>query len=224
TTAPAPTIGANATILPGLRIGRRAMVGAGAVVTRSVPPNAIVVGNPAQITGYVTARGQPVTPPSAQPADAARAHRVQLTGVRGVQLHEFPLIQDLRGDLTVAEYPREVPFSPQRHFFVFNVRSREIRGEHAHRVCGQFLICVAGSCRVVADDGSNREEFVLSSPTRGLYLPPMTWATQYKYSSDGVLLVLASHPYDAADYIRDYDEFLQLVAAGDSATAGQPRG
>src|SRR5690606_25943523 len=102
-------------------------------------------------------------------------------------------------------------------------RNREIRGEHAHRECAQFLTCVAGSCRVVADDGVHREEFVLNSPTRGLHLPPLTWATQYKYSPDGVLLVLASHHYAADDYIRDYDEFLRVVAARgpDDATAAE---
>jgi UDP-2-acetamido-3-amino-2,3-dideoxy-glucuronate N-acetyltransferase len=210
---PQCSIGANATILPGVRIGRCAMVGAGAVVTRSVPPNAIVVGNPAQITGYVPGLGAPPPPAAATPPSAGGArHQALPTSVRGVEWHEFPLIQDLRGDLTVAEYPQHVPFVPRRHFFVFNVRNREIRGEHAHRICQQFLICVAGSCRVVADDGANREEFVLNTPTRGLHLPAMTWATQYKYSADGVLLVLASHAYDPADYIRDYDEFLRLVS------------
>src|SRR5213083_1730129 len=49
------SIGANATILPGLTIGANSMVGAGAVVTHDVPPNAIVMGNPARITGYVDA-------------------------------------------------------------------------------------------------------------------------------------------------------------------------
>jgi UDP-2-acetamido-3-amino-2,3-dideoxy-glucuronate N-acetyltransferase len=201
------SIGANATILPGLRIGRSAMVGAGAVVTRSVPPNAIVAGNPAQILGYASAEKRVVTAPAVLPTP----HKAVATRVAGVTFHQFPLIQDLRGDLTVGEYPRDVPFEPKRHFLVFNVRSREIRGEHAHRRCAQFLICVAGSCHVVADDGTAREEYVLNGPTHGLFLPPMTWATQYKYSSDGVLLVLASEHYDPGDYIRDYDDFIKMA-------------
>jgi UDP-2-acetamido-3-amino-2,3-dideoxy-glucuronate N-acetyltransferase len=203
------SIGGNATVLPGLRIGRNAMVGAGSVVTRNVPPNAIVTGNPAQISGYISdgKRAVPTIPDNA----AIREHPVKC-GVKGVVFHRFRVHQDLRGDLSVAEYPSEVPFSPKRHFIVFNVPSKEVRGEHAHRTCKQYLICVSGSCHVVADDGVDRQEFVLKGPAHGLYLPPMTWASQYRYSSDAVLLVLASEYYDPGDYIRDYSEFLDAVA------------
>lgn len=201
------SIGAGAVILPGLTIGRRAMVAAGAVVTRSVPPNAVVVGNPAKIVGY---------------ADAARAagfsdkgHPEQpgasTTLVKGVMFHRMPRVADIRGSLTVGEFERTVPFPVQRYFMVFDVPSRETRGEHAHKVCHQFLICVRGSCAVVADDGTNRQEFLLDRPDVGVHLPPMVWGIQYKYSADAVLLVFASHYYDGADYIRDYSEFLNLV-------------
>lgn len=211
------SIGANATILPGVRIGQNAMVGAGAVVTRSVPPNAIVVGNPAQITGYAngSASTTVATPPhphsiiDSQPA----APTSTASEVRGVRFHDFPLIRDLRGDLTVGEFNKDIPFTPKRYFIVLNVANREIRGEHAHRQCEQFLVCVSGSCRVVADDGTNRQEFLLNSPTVGLYLPAMIWATQYKYTSDAVLVVFASEFYDEKDYIRDYAEFLSAVGA-----------
>jgi dTDP-4-dehydrorhamnose 3,5-epimerase-like enzyme len=111
----------------------------------------------------------------------------------------------------VGEFPKNIPFQPLRYFLVFNVQNSEIRGEHAHKKCQQFLVCVAGSCRVVADDGRHREEFLLNSPTKGLYLPAMIWATQYKYTIDGVLLVFASEYYDPQDYIRDYREFLNLA-------------
>jgi len=72
---------------------------------------------------------------------------------------------------------------------------------------------VHGRCHVVADDGDTRQEFILDNPTVGIYLPPMVWATQYKYTEDAVLLVLASEPYDSDDYIRDYSAFLQLAAS-----------
>ena len=75
-------------------------------------------------------------------------------------------------------------------------------------------MAVKGSVRVVVDDGSQREEFILDRPNLGLHLPPMTWGIQYRYSEDAVLLVLASDPYDPADYIRDYDEFVALVRRG----------
>ena len=75
---------------------------------------------------------------------------------------------------------------------------------------GQF-VCVTGACAVVVDDGEHRLEVALDRPNRGVYVPPMVWATQYKYTRDAVLLVLASHPYDAADYIRNYEEFLAAL-------------
>lgn len=205
------SIGANATILPGLVIGRNAMVGAGAVVTKSVPANAIVAGNPAEIVGY-QGTGDEEDVASEMTSAPVPTGSVG-TKVRGVSFHTLPLIQDLRGDLTVGEFSKLIPFVPQRYFMVFNVKKREIRGEHAHHACGQFLLCVSGSCRVAADDGVNREEFVLDSPTKGLYLPPLTWASQYKYTSDGVLLVFASHTYDPGDYIRDYADFRRVVAS-----------
>ena len=135
------------------------------------------------------------------------------TRVAGVTLHRLPHVHDLRGDLTFGEAGNQVPFEVKRYFLVYNVASKEIRGEHAHRSLRQFVICVHGRCHVVADDGANRQEFVLDSPTIGLYLPPMVWGIQYKYTEDAVLLVLASDKYDPGNYIRDYSEFLALVKA-----------
>jgi len=205
-------IGPNATISVGLTIGARAVVRPGAVVTRSVPPSAIVEGNPATIVGYVGAKDH-VAAAIIAPAVPAKRPAVQATPVNGVTLHHFPLIPDLRGNLTVGEFDRQVPFKPLRYFMVFGVPNREIRGEHAHHRCEQFLICVRGSCSVVADDGDNKMEVVLDGPDQGLYLPPLTWGVQYKYSADAMLLVFASHYYDAADYIREYDEFQAVVSA-----------
>ncbi len=204
------SIGANATILPGLTIAEGAMVGAGAVVTSSVPVNAIVVGNPARIVGYTnTTMVEDVK--SSPPKTDRKPPYSDLTSVNGVTVHRFPLIPDMRGSLTVGEFGQHIPFLPQRYFMVFDVPSKETRGEHAHRVCHQFLICLRGTCSVLADDGVNRTEVLLDSPDKGLYLPPMVWGVQYKYTQDALLLVFASHNYDAADYIRTYSEFIQLV-------------
>lgn len=199
------SIGANATILPGLRIGRQAMVGAGAVVTRSVPANAIVVGNPARIVGYVDTEADALPPSATLPGTTVPQHSGK------VQLYRLPLIKDMRGDLTVGEFGRTLPFVPQRYFMVMNVPSQEVRGEHAHRECQQLLLCVQGRCQVMTDDGHRRQEFVLDDPTLGLYLPAMTWGVQYRYSADALLLVFASHPYAADDYIRDYQAFIDAV-------------
>lgn len=203
------SIGGGAVILPGVVVSVGAMVGAGAVVTKSVPPYAIVVGNPARITGYVNSH---LFMP-ANPSDTLiRQEPVASTQVRGVTLHHFNHVKDLRGNLSVGEFEREIPFIPRRYFLVFDVPSEKTRGQHAHKACHQFLICVKGRCAVVADDGEFRQEFLLDSPALGVYLPPMTWGAQYKYSSDAILLVFASDYYDAADYIRDYDEFTNLLS------------
>lgn len=208
------SVGANATILPGLTIGMHAMIGAGAVVTRSVPPHAIVVGNPARIAGYVESglpqRSSTVVPSTSFPQSLG----TNTTSVRGVTLHRLRQVPDLRGNLSVGEFERDIPFAPQRYFLVYDVPSAETRGEHAHRRCHQFLICIRGSCAVVADDGRQRQEFSLDRPDVGVHLPPMVWGIQYKYSADAVLLVFASHYYDAADYIRDYAGFLVELSPG----------
>ena len=198
------SIGANATILPGIKVGRQAMVGAGSVVTRSVPPNAIVIGNPARIVGYVDA--EPDTPSNVKDAESPSI-------TADPRLHQLPKVVDIRGSLTVGEFERSIPFLAKRYFMVFDVPSVETRGAHAHRECHQFLICVSGKVSVVADDGRTRREFLLDRPDIGLHLPPLTWGIQYKYSEDAVLLVFASHYYDNADYIRDYEEFRKIVGA-----------
>ena len=202
------SIGANATILPGITIGRGAMVGAGAVVNRAVPRFAIVAGNPARIIGYVDSMPAGETP---APAAAHAAAPATASKVAGVHLHRMPQVEDMRGVLAVAELGKGLPFQPKRIFFVYGVPSAEVRGEHAHRTCHQFLICVHGSVSVLVDDGRAREHFELDSRLLGLHVPPRVWASQFRYSPDAVLLVAASEPYDPSDYVRDYDEFLELV-------------
>ena len=205
------SIGANATILPGLTIGQYVMVGAGAVVTRSVPPYAVVVGNPARIIRYDGDAGSSPAGSSTggRPRDAA-------IEVSGVSLHRVPRIEDLRGDLIAREVGAGLPFAPNRCFLVMGVRSKEVRGEHAHRECEQLLVCAKGSMACVVDDGVQHQEVLLDTSEVGLYVPPMVWTTQYKYTEDAILLVFASDPYDPDDYIRDYDAFLAEVRAPES--------
>jgi acetyltransferase-like isoleucine patch superfamily enzyme/dTDP-4-dehydrorhamnose 3,5-epimerase-like enzyme len=210
------SIGANATLLPGITIGKQAFVGAGAVVTRSVPPYAVVTGNPARITGY-TNTFQDQRPDAYRLPPTASDRLAELDGnglkttVNQVVLYKLPVIKDARGGLNVGEFLQDIPFVPQRYFSVFQVPSGEVRGQHAHKTCHQFLVCLAGSLHLIADDGVHREEFVLDHPGIGVYLPAKVWGIQYKYSKDAVLLVFASEHYDAADYIRDYDQFLEYL-------------
>lgn len=206
------SVGANATILPGVHIGSKAMIGAGCVVTKDVPPGAIVVGNPGRISGYVNVRRPPVAAGGPPLGGESRSPQPLSSGA---MFYRLKSVTDLRGTLSVAQFDDEIPFAPERYFVVFDVPSKHVRGEHAHRVCQQFLICVKGALSCVADNGTDRDEVVLNRPDLGLYVPPMVWCTQYKYSPDAVLLVFASHRYDAADYIRDYDRFLASVRGGE---------
>jgi len=203
------SIGGGAAILPGLRIGARAMIGAGSVVTHDVPARAIVSGNPARITGYVDTKRRPVSAPA--PARPRDDRGVLETSVRGVTVHRLLIATDLRGSLSAGEFPEQIPFVPKRYFIVFDVPGKDVRGEHAHRQCHQFLVCARGSVAVVVDDGKSSEEIVLDASNLGLYIPPKIWAVQYKYSADALLLVFASDLYDPDDYIRDYDEFIAAL-------------
>lgn len=208
------SIGANATILPGIRIGRGAMIGAGAVVTRDVPPYATLVGNPAVIVGYrdsaentkMAAASVPMSDIATMPVGTRKP-----VGIGCAFLERLPGFVDLRGSLTPLELNRGLPFSPKRVFMVYNVPNSRVRGEHAHFVCEQFLVAIGGAVSVVLDDGHDRAEVRLDNPGTGLYLPKMTWGTQYKFTANAILMVLASHEYDGADYIRDYEQFLTLV-------------
>jgi UDP-2-acetamido-3-amino-2,3-dideoxy-glucuronate N-acetyltransferase len=201
------SIGANATILPGIVIGPNVMVGAGAVVTKDVSASAVVVGNPARIKGYVSSASREMIKSAPNPEEVG-----SLT-VEHARIIKLPLVTDLRGDLTFGEYDKHLPFQPKRFFVISKVPTLEVRGEHAHREQHQILVCLNGSCSVVLDDGKNRNEIILNRPDIGLYIPPMVRALQYKYTEDAILLVLASDVYNAADYIRDYDEYAKLVTS-----------
>lgn len=205
------SIGANATILPGIIIGSKSMVGAGSVVTRSVPPRAVVMGNPARIAGYAE------TPLFGfqNKDNSHHSDRIRTSAVPGVTIHSLKEVRDLRGSLSVGEFPGDIPFVPARYFVIYGVPNSKIRGEHAHKECHQFMICVKGSLSVIVDNGNKREEIALDSPATGLHVPPMVWGIQYKYSTDAVLLVFASHTYSSSDYIRKYEEFLRVVNCRD---------
>jgi hypothetical protein len=137
---------------------------------------------------------------------------IKTCSVRGVRLYEMRHVVDrVRGSLTALEFTRELPFEPQRIFMTYGIPSQSTRGEHAHRQCAQFLVCVHGECHLRVDDGENSEEFCLNRPTHGVLVPPMVWAQEHLHSADSVLLVLAARPYEPEDYIRDYTEFMGIL-------------
>ena len=199
------TIGAGALIRGPLTIGRGAVVEAGAVVVDDVPANAVVAGNPAAVVGYTqvddTASAAFVVPPTAG----------EHVDIAGCSLTRLPSVVDLRGALTFAEIGANLPFAPQRFFVVYDVPSQKIRGSHAHHELHELIFAVGGSVTVTVDNGRERGQIVLDDPTLALHLRAMTWTTQYSFSPGAALVVLASHPYEDADYIRDYDEYRRLV-------------
>lgn len=123
----------------------------------------------------------------------------------------LPKIIDPRGNLTVAESMKDMPFDIKRVYWVYDVPGGECRGGHAHKECKEFIIAVSGSFHVTLDDGNNKDTYLLNHPYQGLFVETGIWRTLDDFSSGAVCLVLASDLYDEGDYIRDYDEFLDYV-------------
>ena len=128
-------------------------------------------------------------------------------------LRDLPKRTDERGHLVAIEARREAPFAIERVYYLYGITEGLDRGYHAHRALRQLAICVSGSCLVILDDGKERREILLDDPAVGIEIGPMVWRELRRFSADAVLMVLASAPYDEADYIRDYDEFLALANA-----------
>lgn len=199
-------IGPNAVVADGVRIGTNAELKAGSVATSDIPAYAIAQGNPAHIIGY---RSSPDYEADRRLRASDLAVGSAPVALGRATLLEFPRIDDLRGGLVFGEVDTHLPFTPVRYFTVFGVPGREVRGEHCHKELHELLICVHGECTVMVNDGTDLAEVVLDRPDVALHIPPMIWTAQYHYSSDAVLLVLCSHIYEADDYIRTYDTFLQ---------------
>lgn len=128
-----------------------------------------------------------------------------------IHLVDLPVVSDPRGDLTFVEGMRHVPFDIKRVFFLYNVPVDAERGGHAHRELEQVVFALSGSFRLKIDDGRERSEYWLRDPRKGLYIDRLIWREMDRFSQGAVCMVLASRPYDAADYYRDYDEFLRAA-------------
>ncbi len=123
----------------------------------------------------------------------------------------FQTYSDDRGRLTALEEWKDIPFNVKRIYYIYDTNLGIRRGYHAHRSLEQILICIHGSCKILLDDGNRKEIVPLTQPNEGLYIPPGIWREMYDFSTDAVLLVLASELYDESDYIRDYEEFLSYA-------------
>jgi dTDP-4-dehydrorhamnose 3,5-epimerase-like enzyme len=129
-------------------------------------------------------------------------------------LIEFRHIVDPRGALTPVEANRDVPFSIQRVYFIYDVSHGAVRAGHSHKALQQILIAVSGSFKVHLDDGYTKQSFLLSRPNIGLYVPRMVWRDIDSFSGGAVCLALASDHYEESDYYRDYDAFLDAKRQG----------
>ena len=121
---------------------------------------------------------------------------------------------DDRGMLIAFEENKDIPFEIKRVYFMYDTKEGVRRGYHAHKNLKQILVCVHGSCKVLLDNGAEKKIVHLEKPYEGLYIENNIWREMYDFSEDAVLMVFASDFYKEEDYIRDYDEFLELVNSG----------
>lgn len=130
------------------------------------------------------------------------------------QILHFADLGDKRGKLVVIEGGKEIPFDIRRVFYIYGSDSTVIRGQHANKESEFVLINVAGKSKIRITDGKEELIIELNKPMMGVYIPKMIWKDMYDFSSDSVLLVLASTHYDGKEYIRDYTDYLKAVQKG----------
>ncbi len=127
-----------------------------------------------------------------------------------IQKLKFDNLGDSRGHLVSLEALKNIPFEIKRVYYLVGTHPGESRGFHAHRELKQVLICLAGQCRIVLDDGQNKSETILNSFNEGILIESMIWREMHDFSADCVLLVIANQHYSESDYIRNYDDFKRL--------------
>ncbi len=129
-----------------------------------------------------------------------------------VKLLSLPFLGDDRGGLVALEANKSIPFDIKRVYYIFGTAAGISRGFHAHKALKQVAVCVSGKCRIILDNGKEKAEVWLDSPSKGLLIEDMVWREMHDFSSDCVLMVLASEHYDESDYIRDYSRFIEQVS------------
>lgn len=131
--------------------------------------------------------------------------------MKQAEIIDLPKIFDARGNLSFVEGGRHIPFNIARVYWIYDVPGGENRGEHAHKTLWQLIVAVSGSFSVMLDDGQTRREVFMNRPYTGLIVPPGVWHHLHDFSSGAVALALASDKYDEADYLRNYDDFIQYL-------------
>lgn len=124
---------------------------------------------------------------------------------------DLPIITDQRGNLSIAEESKAIPFAIKRIYYLYDVPTGAARGGHAHKEMESVIVALSGSFDVIIDDGNKKQNFFLNRPHYGLYVPPFTWREIINFSSNSIALAIVSTPYDESDYIRDYESFKKQI-------------
>jgi hypothetical protein len=125
-------------------------------------------------------------------------------------LIQIKKVKSREGNISIVENGIDLPFDVKRVFYIYDIPGGESRGAHAHKECHQFLVAASGAFEVLLDDGRTQRLVQLNRPYQGLHIPPGLWASEINFSSGAVCLVLTSHTYNEADYLRSYDDFLNF--------------
>lgn len=133
-----------------------------------------------------------------------------MISIQDCRLIDLPKINDPRGNLTYIESGTHVPFDIERAFWIYDVPGGSVRGGHAYRTGKEFIVALSGSFDVIVDDGSHLVRHTLNRSYHALLVPNLIWREMINFSTNAVALVLASCPYSADDYVRDYQGFLAL--------------
>lgn len=141
---------------------------------------------------------------------------IYLEGIRNMMCEMYRIINfkdlgDERGKLVVVEGGKDIPFEIARAFYIYGSDASVVRGQHANRESEFILVNVAGTSKVMITDGTSKEVVELDKPMKAVYIPKMMWKEMYDFSPDSVLLVLANTHYDGKEYIRDYDEYVEIM-------------
>jgi hypothetical protein len=134
--------------------------------------------------------------------------RTQNITVNDCSVIELQTIKNRAGNISIVDNNINFPFQVKRIFYIYDIPGGEDRGAHAHRECHQFLVAASGSFEIDVDDGAAKKTFVLNRPFYGVHIPPGVWASEKRFSSGAVCLVLTSHTFKESDYIRNYQDFI----------------
>lgn len=129
-----------------------------------------------------------------------------------VKTIKFNALGDHRGSLIALEANKSIPFDIKRVYYIYGTKAGVRRGYHAHKSLEQVLVCTSGSCKILLDNGCEKNIIKLDSPVNGLYVGHMIWREMFDFTPDCVLMVLANHHYDEDDYIRNYDDYCDCLA------------